>query len=319
MSNSLRFGILGATSDIARKAVIPAINAVEDVEVLAAASRSRPDALQAPHVYDDYGALLADPDVDAVYNPLPNHLHAEWTIKAAVAGKHVLCEKPLATSEGEARRMVDACTQAGVMLMEAYVSPYHPRNSALMEWITSGALGHLRHGHARFTGTMEPGNHRWHPEQGGGALLDTAIYCLEPLLTAAEWDGHQAVTVAAHQTHGGHGVDATFSGWLVLNGVSLSFVCSFEAPARQLLEFVGTQASVDVEGAFTPERGEKDFTAFSTDGRQMHHETGTGDGYEGMVADFASAIAEGRPLRRGPDRSTALLRVIDELREAADA
>ena len=270
MTEPLRIGVIGATSTIARNAVIPAIAAVEGARVTAVASRSDAAALlsehhPAMHVHDDYARVLDDPDVDAVYIPLPNHLHAEWTVRAAAAGKHVLCEKPLARSADEARAMATACTDADVVLMEAYMTPYHPRNVAVREWLDSGGLGALRHGFARFTGTVGPDNHRWRPEMGGGALLDLGVYCLEPLLSAAGWGhtGTRATTdttdiaeMAAHAVVVETGVDATFSGWLRMDsGATLSFVCSFEAPEHQRVELVGVDAAVSIDRAFTTERG----------------------------------------------------------------
>ena len=137
--------------------------------------------------YQSYASLVEDPEVEAVYVPLPNSLHREWVERAAAAGKHVLCEKPLAPTAADARAMADACAAAGVALLEAYMTPFHPRARAVEALVASGRLGALRFGRAVFTGVLDrPDDHRWRPEMGGGALLDVGIYCVAPLLAGDE-------------------------------------------------------------------------------------------------------------------------------------
>jgi D-xylose 1-dehydrogenase (NADP+, D-xylono-1,5-lactone-forming) len=315
-ARTVGFGVFGASSTIAQKAVIPALLAVDRVRLVAGASRSGGEVAGIDRLYDDYDALLGDSAVDAVYIPLPNHLHAEWAVRAARAGKHVLCEKPLGRTAAEAREIVDACADAGVVLMEAYMTPHHPRSIALSGLVAAGRLGELRHGFACFTGPLEPTNHRWRPETGGGALLDVGIYCLEPLLEAAGWDGGPIPEIVAHSTLGGAGVDASFSGWLrTADGAVLTFLCSMEAPDTQLLHLVGTEGRVVVDQAFIPGWADDHLVITGRDGAEEHL-TGGGDPYEGMVADFCAAVLDGRPLRRGPERSVQLQKVIDALRKA---
>ena len=148
---TLRWGIL-STADIARKKVIPGLLKAERCEVVAIASRDAAqarlvaDELGIPTAHGSYEALLADPDVDAVYIPLPNHLHAEWTIAAARAGKHILCEKPLTLTAADAERVVDACAAEGVRLMEAFMYRLHPSWVAVREIVASGRIGRLSDG-----------------------------------------------------------------------------------------------------------------------------------------------------------------------------
>ncbi len=126
--------------------------------------------------------MLADPALDAVYIPLPNHLHCEWTLKALAAGKHVLCEKPLACNAGEARRMADAAEKAGLLLMEAFMYRFHPRTQRIKQLVSDGAIGEPRLVRASFCFSMDPvtladpGNPRLRPDTGGGALLDVGCY-----------------------------------------------------------------------------------------------------------------------------------------------
>src|SRR5262249_50806704 len=149
------------------KAVLPAIAASPSARLVALASRNPAALPDQPdvRVYGRYDHLLEDPGVEAVYVPLPNSLHREWVERAAGAGKHVLCEKPLAPTLRDADAMVDACAKAGVTLLEAYMTPFHPRAEAIAALIQSGALGPLRFAHAAFTGVLDrPDDHRWRPE-----------------------------------------------------------------------------------------------------------------------------------------------------------
>ena len=178
MTTKLRWGIL-STADIGRRKVIPGMKKAARCDVVAIGSRDAAtaqhvaDELDIPRVHGSYDALLADPDVDAVYIPLPNHLHAEWTIAAARAGKHVLCEKPLALSVADAERMVAACEEAGVRLMEAFMYRLHPSWVAVRELVASGRIGELRAVQSWFSFfNDDPANIRNIRETGGGALLD---------------------------------------------------------------------------------------------------------------------------------------------------
>ena len=304
----VRWGVIGATAQIARLAVIPALEASPKCRVVATASLTRGER---------YEAVLADPDVEVVYIPLPNSLHREWTLAAAAAGKHVLCEKPLACSADEARDMARVCQRAGVLLMEAYMTPFHPRSTVLEETLRRGRLGSPRFGRAAFTGVLKrPDDHRWRPEMGGGALLDVGIYCVAPLLLAA--GGKEPVSVSASAVVTESGVDTSCSGWLEFeSGFTGSFECSFETPERQSIEFVGTDAAVRMDRSFTPGQPDSWFEVLDRDGSVERLECGGGDPYRGMVDHVATVIRGGDRLRRPPAESIALLTVLDRLREAA--
>ena len=180
--SDLRWGVL-STANIAVKKVIPGIKRAERCAVAAIASRDADraravaDALAIPKAHGSYEALLSDGDVDAVYIPLPNHLHAEWTIAAARAGKHVLCEKPLALSAADAQNMVDVCASEGVRLMEAFMYRLHPSWVSVRELVASGRIGRLRTVQSWFSFfNDDPGNIRNNKEYGGGVLLDIGCY-----------------------------------------------------------------------------------------------------------------------------------------------
>lgn len=156
MTQKIRWGVLGCAS-IAKRSVIPGLQQSKHNEVVAIASRNEDTAKQTanelhiPKAYGSYESLLADTSIDAVYIPLPNHLHKEWSIRAAEAGKHILCEKPLALTEAEASEMAEAADQAGVYLAEAFMYRHHPRYDILKDMIAAGAIGDIRGIRSAFT------------------------------------------------------------------------------------------------------------------------------------------------------------------------
>ena len=287
-----------------------------ELVAVASASGASDDHDGARRIYRSYAALLEDPEVEAVYLPLPNGLHREWTERAAAAGKHVLCEKPLAPTAADAEAMAAACAGAGVILLEGYVTPFHPRAVAIEELVRSGRLGPLRFARAAFTGVLgRPGDHRWRPEMGGGALLDVGIYCVAPVMQAA---GRPPVRVAAAAVRTAAGVDSSLAGWLDFgDGFTATIECSFEAPERQCLEIVGTEAAVAVDRAHTPGPRDVALVLHHRNGRLEEILAGGVDPYQAMIEHFHAIVrGEARP-RRTPAEAVALLAVLDRLREAA--
>jgi predicted dehydrogenase len=314
----LGWGALASTSRVAQLAVLPAIAASPGARLVAVASASGATGNHhgAQRAYRSYAALLDDPDVEAVYIPLPNGLHREWTERAAAAGKHVLCEKPLAPTAADAAAMAAACRAAGVTLLEAYMTPFHPRAAAVEALVRAGRLGALRFARAAFTGVLQRADdHRWLPALGGGALLDVGIYCVAPLLAAA---GRAPVRVAGSASRTAGGVDASFSGWLDFgDGFSAAIECSFEAPERQLLEIVGTEASLVVDRAHTPGPHDVALALRHRDGRVEDVVAGGNDPYRAMIEHVRAVVrGEAEPRRTAAD-AIAVLAVIDRLREAA--
>ena len=314
------WGVIGATSQVAQKAVLPAIVASPWARLVAVASTHAADVggagFGAVRAYRAYAALLDDPEVEAVYVPLPNSLHREWVERAAAAGKHVLCEKPLAPTPADAEAMAAACAAAGVTLLEAYMTPFHPRAMAIETLVASGRLGGLRFARAAFTGVLDrPDDHRWRPEMGGGALLDVGIYCVAPLLAAA---GRTPARVEATATLAKSGVDASFSGWLDFgDGFTATIECSFDAPERQSLEIVGTEAALLVDRAHTPGPEDAAITLRHRDGRLEEIMAGAANPYRAMIEHFQSVVrGEAAPLRSCA-ASITLLTVLERLRAAA--
>src|SRR5437660_6859904 len=180
----LRGGVL-STANIGRAAVIPAIQHTANGELRAVASRDEQKArefaakLNIPASYGSYDALLADPDIDAVYIPLPNSMHREWSIKATEAGKHILCEKPLAMNAAECMDMEAAASAHGMRLMEAFMYRFHPQTVKVLELVRDGALGTVQLIHAVFSFRVgNPTNIRLQPALGGGSLMDVGCYCV---------------------------------------------------------------------------------------------------------------------------------------------
>lgn len=317
MTDPVRWGVLGATSSIFRSGVLPGFRSSDQATLLATASRSGADHdSDAERRYGDYDELLADPDVEAVYLPLPNAHHERWTVAAAKAGKHVLCEKPLGPDADAARRMAAACAGANVLLAEAYMTPFHPRSVQWDTMVADGWVGTPLHGTARFSfPPPDPDDHRWWTD-GGGALLDVGIYCLEPLLTAGGWGpGDPPPQLAVNASLTDRGVDATFTGWLDLpSGFTGAFCCSFDAPDGQTLEVVGTGGSLRVEPAFTPARDDTAILATPRDGLPQTIHSPPGAMYQLMVEHVGRVVRAGVPPQRPLEASIALADLIDLLR-----
>lgn len=180
-TSTLRWGILGP-GRIACSALIPAMHHAANAEPVAVASRAGSRAREIAarfsisRAYEGYEALLDDPEIDAIYIALPNGLHAEWVCKAAAAGKHVLCEKSVALSVEDAKRMRGACWSSGVLLMEGFMYRHHPQWAVVKEVVSSGQLGRVLSVDAHLSGHMPPRDHRWDAGLGGGALFDVTCY-----------------------------------------------------------------------------------------------------------------------------------------------
>jgi xylose dehydrogenase (NAD/NADP) len=255
----LRWGLL-STARINR-AVIPPIRASLQSELKAVASRDVVKAKdyarewQIPHAYGSYEELLADENIDAIYNPLPNHLHAEWSIRAAEAGKHVLCEKPLALSLDEIDQMMAAAKQHNVIITEAFMYKHHPQTLKVLELIKQDAIGDLLLIKGAFTFNLDrPDDVRWVPEWGGGSIWDVGCYPISFARLVANAD---PVEVFGWQVSGSTGIDVVFSGQLrFTSGLLAQFDCGFRAPFRTAIEIVGTKGAIELKSPFKPAGGE---------------------------------------------------------------
>jgi D-xylose 1-dehydrogenase (NADP+, D-xylono-1,5-lactone-forming) len=326
-------GVVGA-ANIGCKVVIPSILRARNAELVALASSSdagarflretdletadgRPlrDSVRHHAAYDD---LLADPDVDAVYIPLPNHLHAEWSKRAADAGKHVLCEKPAALDAAETADMIDHCTARGVVWMEAFMYRFHPQWRTVRRLIDAGAIGDLRAVVAVFTFTVRnPANIRRVPEYGGGSLYDVGAYCVN----VSRWMfGREPVSVSGSSVRSAEGVDEEFRGLLDFGeGGSALILSSLSQPYRHHVRLLGTEGDITIPQAFVL-RPDAEVTVVHTDaeGRDESHAVEAADEYQLEVEDFADCVRAGRAPEVVSHADTlANMRTVDALYAAA--
>ncbi|MGZ8784516.1 MAG: Gfo/Idh/MocA family protein [Acidimicrobiia bacterium] len=251
----VRWGIL-STADIGMTKVIPAIQRAETSEVVAIASRDRDRAAVAaaqlgiPTAYGTYEELLVADDVDAVYIPLPNDLHAEWTVKAAAAGKHILTEKPLALTAAQAERMARACEEAGVKLAEAFMYRHHPTWVEAVQLVRRGAIGDLQSVQSWFSYyNDDPENICNRRENGGGAIMDLGCYSinLSRMLFAAEPIRVQASLRRDPMME----IDIMSSAILVFpGGGQATFTCSTRAEDYQRVHIFGSTGRIEIEIPF---------------------------------------------------------------------
>lgn len=318
---SMNWGVIGA-GFIANRALIPAIQAAHDARVLAVASLDEQRALSTaarfaiPHVYHDYAALLDDPDVQVAYIALPNHLHREWTIRAAQQGKHVLCEKPLAMNTAECDEMIYACQQAGVLLMEAVMYRFHPRMQALKAMLDAGEAGELHFLHSAFSFPFNaPGNYRAFPEYGGGALLDTGSYCVN----AARWlTGSEPISANARISYSPNSVDMSASALLQFgNQLSAHIQCSFVAAEHQVIEVVGSRLAITAPLAFTAWRDEATVLLFQQGGVFEEQTFPPVDPYRLMVEHFMECVLGRTAMLFPPEDGRATMRVLEMIRKSA--
>ncbi|ASA24616.1 Gfo/Idh/MocA family protein [Paenibacillus donghaensis] len=302
MTQKLRWGIMGS-AQIATGSVMPAIAESTSGIIQAIASRDLDKsaavaaAFGVQQAYGSYEELLADPQVEAVYIPLPNHLHLEWVLRAAEAGKHVLCEKPIALNSREALQMVEACSRAGVHLAEAYMYRHHPRMGQVQAVIASGEIGELRSIRGTFTynDAEDTSNIRFKSAWGGGSLYDVGCYPLSAarLLCAAE---PEAVTVQALFSPEHDHVDMMASGLVEFpGGVSLIFDCGMWAFNRQLLEILGTQGRIELPMPFNAREEDAEFFVYSDSGMRRVDAIGANP-YTRQADDFAAAVFGQKPL-----------------------
>ena len=329
MTTTLRWGIL-STADIGRKKVIPGIKKAARCEVVAIASRDAATAgraareLTIPRVHGSYEALLADPDVDAVYIPVPNHLHAEWTIAAARAGKHILCEKPLALSVADAERMVEICDAEGVRLMEAFMYRLHPSWVAVRELVAAGRIGELRAVQSWFSFfNDDPGNIRNIRETGGGALLDVGCYLVN--LSRMLFGGEPVRVEASMDRDPVSGVDILTSGLLEFaGGGQATFGCSTRMEPDQRVHIYGTEGRISIGIPFNipPDRPTQVFVTQGGDPPVAPNtETltfETADPYTVEAERFSEAVLDGGPLPTPPADAVANMRVIERIVQAAE-
>jgi D-xylose 1-dehydrogenase (NADP+, D-xylono-1,5-lactone-forming) len=294
----LNWGLL-STAHI-NEAVIPILHASKRNRLQAVASRQTTTAQryakehEISRAHGSYEALLEDREIDVVYNSLPNHLHAEWSIKALQHGKHVLCEKPLGLTVAEVDAMAEAAAKAGRVLAEAFMYRHHAQTLRVQELVQGGAVGNPQIINGTFTFTIGRSDDiRLTPETGGGSVWDVGCY---PISFARMIAASEPVEVFGWQTPGESGVDEFFQGMLRFdNGVRAGFDCGFRSPYRSWMEIVGDQGVLTIGHAFKPGRRET-ITLQKKEARQEIQVNGN-ELYEGEIEDMADSILEGKPSR----------------------
>ena len=317
-SKTLNWGLL-STARINRS-LIPPLRASKRNHLLAVASRSQESAdayarkWKIPRAHASYEALLADPEIDVIYNSLPNHLHAEWTITAIEAGKHVLCEKPIALSLDEVDTIAAAAQKHGRVVAEAFMYRHHPQTLKVQDLIQDGSLGTLKLLRGSFSYVMKrEGNIRSDPAMGGGSIWDVGCYPISYMRTVV---GAEPLEVFGWQLTGPTGIDDTFVGQLhFAEDIYGQFDSSFVIPFHVYMEFVGSEATLIIPKPFKPGLNEKIFLV--RDGKTETVKVKGQELYLGEVEDMADAILlEGTP-RISLDDSRANVAAILALLESA--
>jgi predicted dehydrogenase len=322
-SERVRWGVLSPAA-IAVHKVIPAMQRSQRCDVVAIASRDAARAAEASDQlgiarhHESYDELLADPDIEAVYIPLPNHLHAEWTLRAAAAGKHVLCEKPLALSAAQATEMVEGCRAAGVLLMEAFMYRLHPLWLRVRELVTAGTIGELEAIQAFFSyRNVDPANIRNIAEYGGGALMDIGCYAIN----VARWmfDGEPTDVQAAIRRDPQFGTDVVTSAVLDFGGRHATFTCSTQIEPDQRVHLIGTTGRLLVEIPFNIPPGLPTRIVHAAGGDPPVApgidviEIAAADPYGAQCDAFSAAIRDGSAVPIPPQDAIANMAVIDRI------
>ncbi|MGH9161768.1 MAG: Gfo/Idh/MocA family protein [Vicinamibacteraceae bacterium] len=318
-STPFRWGILG-TARIVRRLVEPLRSRGHLLVAVASRDRGRAEAFarewEIPRAHGDYEDLLAAPDIDAVYIPLPNSLHAEWTIKAAAAKKHILCEKPLALTVGDVDAMEEAAARHGVVLAEAFMYRHHPVTLEARRLVLEGAVGHVRHMRGAFTFLLTGDrNVRLDPQLGGGGLWDIGCY---PVSWMRYVLGAEPLEASATTITGPTGVDIAAAATLRFPGdIVGQFDCGFTAPFRTEMQVVGSEGVLDVPHPFKP--GLTEVIVLSRGDETTEIPVECGPLYQLQVDDLRNAAREGAPARVLPSESRGNVATIVALYESARA
>ena len=319
MSEPLRFGCLGAAR-ITPNALLTPAREVPRVTVQAVASRSRAraEAYAAEHgipvVYDDYAALIDAPDVDCIYNALPAGCHCEWTVRALEAGKHVLCEKPMASNAEEAEQMARAAASSGARLVEAAHHLHHPALSRLRTLFETGEIGELEHVDGVFCApiSQDPDDIRFDYDLGGGALMDLGCYPISSLRFLLRSEP-QVLSARAEEEPAR--IDMEIESELRFGNLRASIRCSMRAAFEMFLEAHGTRGRIRAPMAFVPHLGGR-FEIETPAGKRVETADATST-YVFQLRAFEDHVRNGTPIETSPESAAATMRAIDAIYAAA--
>lgn len=304
MAEKMKWGIL-STARI-NQGFIPALLCHPLSELHAVGSRSLERAeeyaaeWEIPRYYGSYDELLADPEIQVIYNPLPNYLHAEWTIRACQAGKHVLCEKPIALTPEEVDAIAAAARDNGVIVTEAFKFRHHHQTELVLQAIQQGRIGHIEGMRGAFLFALQdPINHRWLPETGGGSLFDVGCY---PISYARMITGEPPEEVFGFQRLSSSGVDDLFIGELRYPGdILVQITAGFTVPKFTSFDIFGSRGRISMDGPYNP-RPHNRLVITSGDEEEVHTFP-MFDSFLGEIEDIALAITEGRQPRMSLEES----------------
>ncbi len=315
MSDKIHWGIL-STANIGRR-VIPAIQASHNGEVTAIGSRTLERAQifaaeqNIPTAYGSYEELIVDDHIDAIYIPLPNRLHAEWSIKCAQAGKPVLCEKPFASDAREAQMMVEAFRNEDVLLAEAFMYRFHPQHAKVKEIVAAGGIGRLHIINSSFTFPIsDEQNIRLSKELAGGGLMDVGCYCVNLMrfMTDEEPEAVTAAAIIGATT----GVDEVLAATLQFpSGVIGHFDCGLRSHRQHAYTLKGSEGMIVVPTSFVPDKAADTRVRHWQGNTYTEHTISAADHYQLMVEDFADALLHQRQPRFAPMDAVRNMEVTD--------
>jgi predicted dehydrogenase len=316
---TVRVGCLGAARIVPPALLKPAAR-TPGVEVRAIAARdpARAAAFAAKHripvVRRTYRDMLTDPDIDAVYNPLPNGLHGVWTIRALEAGKHVLCEKPFTANAEEAEAVADVANRTGLVVMEAFHWRYHPLAARMLDIVHGGELGRVRRVEATVCfPLLKRSDIRWQLDLAGGALMDAGCYAVHLVRTLA---GAEPTVVRATAKERSPGVDRwTHAELAFADGRAGAITCSMASPPRVGAVVMGERATLRVTNPLAPQIWHR--LSIKGDAGVRRERVAGGATYGYQLAAFVAAVRDGAPTLTPPSDSVANMRVIDEIYGAA--
>jgi xylose dehydrogenase (NAD/NADP) len=314
MTKKIRWGILGVAKINER--LLPAFAKAVNADLVGIASRSlerAKDAAKAagiPKAFGSYEALLGDPEIDAIYNPLPNTLHDEWTRKAAQARKHVLCEKPLTSTARECEALVVFCHAKKIKLMDGFMWPHHPRTAKIKEFLAGGKLGRVERVTGAFTFRlpMDPANIRLQAPMAGGSLLDVGCYPVYGIRWAFGEEPVRVWAAARFQFDVDVAMSATL--WFA-DGRMANFDCGFTQPFRQWLEIVGENGTLTVPEMWVPRK--TNYVVQYDEGEAEQFSVEGHDQIVCMLENFGRYVLEDKAVVPAPDEATKSAKVMDAL------
>jgi len=322
MKKKIKWGILG-TAQIARTSIIPAIKSLNNCEVIAIASRSTKKAenfateMGISKAYGSYAELLEDPEIDAIYNPLPISLHKKWSIKSANAGKPVLCEKPFAINAKEAEEMISVFSEKKLLLGEALMYRYHPLTQKFISMVKDGAIGEVRTVQSNFHVQIpNPDDIRFQKNTGGGALLDLGCYCVSIIRHIT---GEEPIEVKSFSELNNEGVDITFTGIMKFpSGVLGQFDCNLTSQFSCGYSVIGSKGKLLVDWGGMVAWPDEAFKIKYWDGENYQEiDVPETNHYKLMIDDFSNALLNGTELKFDIQDTINNMHAIDMLQQAS--